>query len=90
MSDTTTANNQAMTVVAAPLNAWCRVDVQIRVSTGAAQAWLYATNPDAQPRRCLDVSRARATIDFVARTSFEDGLRKTIDWFLHHRHEARL
>jgi GDP-L-fucose synthase len=49
-----------------------------------------ATKPDGQPRRCLDVSRARTTIDFVARTTFEDGLRKTIDWFLRHRHEARL
>jgi GDP-L-fucose synthase len=49
-----------------------------------------ATKPDGQPRRCLDVSRARQAIDFVARTSFEDGLRKTIDWFLKHRHEARL
>src|SRR5687768_7195064 len=37
------------------------------------------TKPDGQPRRCLDVSRAREQIGFVAGTTLEDGLRKTID-----------
>lgn len=48
------------------------------------------SKPDGQPRRCLDTSRARESIGFVAQTSFEDGLRKTIDWFHAHRSEARL
>jgi GDP-L-fucose synthase len=48
------------------------------------------TKPDGQPRRCLDVSRASERIGFVAQTPFEEGLRRTIDWFLRHRHEARL
>lgn len=39
------------------------------------------TKPDGQPRRCLDVSRARESIGFVAATSLEEGLRKTIEWF---------
>ncbi|MEK6779875.1 MAG: GDP-L-fucose synthase, partial [Candidatus Deferrimicrobiota bacterium] len=39
------------------------------------------TRPDGQPRRCLDTTRAREEFGFVARTSFEDGLRKTIEWF---------
>ena len=39
------------------------------------------TKPDGQPRRCLDVSRARQAIGFSARTSLEDGLRNTISWF---------
>ena len=39
------------------------------------------SKPDGQPRRCLDVSRARDTIGFVARTSLEDGLRRTIQWY---------
>jgi GDP-L-fucose synthase len=43
-------------------------------------AW-DATKPDGQPRRCLDVTRAWNAIGFRARTSLEDGLRKTIDWF---------
>jgi GDP-L-fucose synthase len=44
-----------------------------------------ATKPDGQPRRCLDVSRAREAIGFVARTPLEEGLRKTIAWYESHR-----
>jgi GDP-L-fucose synthase len=40
------------------------------------------SKPDGQPRRALDTSRARERFGFVARTSFEDGLRETIDWYL--------
>jgi GDP-L-fucose synthase len=43
------------------------------------------TKPDGQPRRCLDVSRARDQIGFVAGTSLEDGLRRTIDWYVEQR-----
>ena len=39
------------------------------------------TRPDGQPRRCLDTSRAKEKFGFVARTPFEDGLRKTIAWY---------
>jgi GDP-L-fucose synthase len=39
------------------------------------------TKPEGQPRRCLDVSRAKEQIGFVAGTSLEDGLRKTIAWY---------
>jgi GDP-L-fucose synthase len=39
------------------------------------------TKPDGQPRRCLDVSRAKERIGFLAQTTLEDGLRKTIDWY---------
>ena len=49
-----------------------------------------ASKPDGQPRRALDVTRAKREIDFEAKTSFEEGLRKTIDWFVKHRAEARL
>jgi GDP-L-fucose synthase len=49
-----------------------------------------ASKPDGQPRRCLDVERARSEIGFVAKTEFREGLRKTIDWFIAHRKEARL
>jgi len=40
-----------------------------------------ATKPDGQPRRALDTSRARDRFGFTAATSFEDGLRATIDWY---------
>jgi GDP-L-fucose synthase len=41
-----------------------------------------STMPDGQPRRMLDVSKAERLFGFKAETTFEEGLRKTIDWFL--------
>ena len=49
-----------------------------------------AGKPDGQPRRCLDVSRAARAFNFVADTPFEEGLRRTIDWFRANRGTARL
>jgi dTDP-glucose 4,6-dehydratase/GDP-L-fucose synthase len=40
-----------------------------------------ASKPDGQPRRALDTSRAREAFGFEAKTSFEDGLRATIEWY---------
>lgn len=37
--------------------------------------------PDGQPRRVLDVSRARELFGFRARTDFREGLRRTIEWY---------
>ena len=39
------------------------------------------SQPNGQPRRCLDTSRAAALFGFRARTPFEDGLRQTIQWY---------
>jgi GDP-L-fucose synthase len=39
------------------------------------------TKPDGQPRRALDTSRAKEWFGFEAGTSFETGLRATIDWY---------
>lgn len=43
--------------------------------------------PNGQPRRALDVTRARERLGFTATTSLEHGLRTTIDWFSKHREE---
>ena len=40
-----------------------------------------ASKPDGQPRRCLDTHRAFDEFGFKAATSFEQGLKKTIDWY---------
>ena len=40
-----------------------------------------ASRPDGQPRRCLDVTRARELFGFESKTPFEPGLRKTIEWY---------
>jgi GDP-L-fucose synthase len=45
------------------------------------------TKPDGQPRRCLDVERARQQIGFVAGTSLEDGLTRTVRWYEQNRHK---
>lgn len=39
------------------------------------------TKPNGQPRRKLDVSRAQQAFGFISQTSFEEGLRRTIDWY---------
>jgi len=40
------------------------------------------TKPDGQPRRGLDTSKAFDEFGFKAKTSFEEGLRKTIRWYV--------
>ncbi len=50
----------------------CRFDGQLR--------W-DPTKPDGQPRRCLDVSRAKERFGWVAKTDFRDGLREAIAWY---------
>jgi GDP-L-fucose synthase len=39
------------------------------------------TKPDGQPRRCLDVSRAKQHLGWQSTTTLEDGLKKTIAWY---------
>ena len=41
-----------------------------------------SSKPDGQPRRCLDVERAKARLGFEAKTDFQNGLKNTIEWFL--------
>ncbi len=43
------------------------------------------TKPDGQPRRKLDVSKAKEEFGFTANTEFEVGLRETINWYLENR-----
>jgi GDP-L-fucose synthase len=40
------------------------------------------SKPNGQPRRALDISRAKAYFDFEAEMPFEIGLKHTIEWFL--------
>jgi len=39
------------------------------------------SKPDGQPRRMLDTFRAKQEFGFEAKTKFETGLRKTINWY---------
>jgi GDP-L-fucose synthase len=47
------------------------------------------SKPDGQPRRCLDVTRARELLGFEATTSLADGLEKTVAWYLAARRQER-
>ena len=39
------------------------------------------SKPNGQPRRCLDVSRAKTLFGFEATTNFRQGLQRTIQWY---------
>lgn len=43
------------------------------------------SKPDGQPRRRLDVSKAKKHFGFEAKTGFEEGLKATIEWYQKHR-----
>ncbi len=43
------------------------------------------SKPGGQPRRRLDASRAEREFGFHARTPFEEGLRRTVEWYLAER-----
>ncbi|MBI4727331.1 GDP-L-fucose synthase [candidate division TA06 bacterium] len=47
-----------------------------------------ATKPDGQPRRMLDTSRAEREFGFKSTTTFEEGLRKTIGWYVRQREQG--
>ena len=40
------------------------------------------TKPDGQPRRKLDVSRAKKEFGFASKINFKAGLKNTIDWYI--------
>ncbi len=44
-----------------------------------------SSRPDGQPRRRLDVSKAKKYFGFEAKTNFDEGLKATIDWYQKHK-----
>jgi GDP-L-fucose synthase len=76
-----------------PVNLGSGVEISIRDLAGLiARATRFSgrfawdsTKPNGQPRRQLDVTRARERFGFVARTSFEEGIAKTVAYFEKHR-----
>jgi len=51
------------------------------VGYGGELIW-DSSKPDGQPRRCLDISKAKKEFGFMAKTSLEEGLKETINWYL--------
>ncbi len=60
-------------------------DIIVRLTGFKGEVVWDAAKPDGQPRRMLDTSRARQQFGFRATTPFEEGLRKTIEWYENNR-----
>jgi len=61
----------------------------IRELTGFSGEIRWDTSkPDGQPKRCLDVSRAKREFGFEATMPFREGLKRTIAWYEEHRAET--
>ena len=58
------------------------VELIVKLTGFKGQIIWDISKPDGQPRRMLDVSKARKEFGFRAKTSLEEGLKKTIDWYL--------
>ncbi|HEY5944423.1 MAG TPA: GDP-L-fucose synthase [Kofleriaceae bacterium] len=60
--------------------------VEIAAATGFTGRFVWDTSqPNGQPRRRLDVTRAKDRFGFTAKTSLADGLNKTVAWYLENR-----
>jgi GDP-L-fucose synthase len=74
---------------AEPVNLGAGFEITIRALTeliaklmGFTGRILWDPNkPDGQPRRCLDTSRAERLFGFRAQVPFEEGLKRTIEWY---------
>ncbi len=72
-----------------PVNIGSSYEISIRdlvtviaEETGFTGDIVYDTSrPNGQPRRKLDISRAKAEFGFQAQTDFRSGLRETIEWY---------
>ena len=63
---------------------------QIARATGFTGRFVWDTaQPNGQPRRWLDVSRARERFGFTARTSLAEGIDRTVAWYVEHSRPQR-
>ncbi|HEY5505793.1 MAG TPA: GDP-L-fucose synthase [Sedimentisphaerales bacterium] len=65
------------------------VDKIVKLTGFKGQIRWDSSKPDGQPRRRLDVSRAKQLFGFEAKMSFDEGLKRTVDWFLENRPRNR-
>lgn len=64
------------------------VELIVRLTGFEGEIRWDTTKPDGQPRRCLDTQRAADRLHWRAKVGFEEGLKRTIDWFRAHRADA--
>ncbi len=65
------------------------VETVARLCGFAGEIRWDTSQPDGQPRRMLDTSRAKRLFGFEAKTGFEAGLQATIGWYLAARRQRR-
>ena len=83
------AGGRALTTAAEPVNLGSGMEISIkelanliRRLTGYEGEFVWDTSkPNGQPRRALDVTRAEKFFGFRAQVPFEEGLRRTIEWY---------
>lgn len=72
-----------------PVNLGCGMEIsikelakKIKTLTGFEGKLVFdKSKPDGQPRRSLDTSKAKREFRFEAKTNFDAGLKKTIEWY---------
>lgn len=57
------------------------VDIIVSETGFAGKVRWDSSKPNGQPRRKLDITRAQERFGFRSQTTFEDGLRRTIEWY---------
>jgi len=57
------------------------VDLVVRHTGFAGEVVYDPTKPDGQPRRCLDVTKAKQLLGFEAQMTLDEGLKRTIAWY---------
>lgn len=57
------------------------VELIVELTGFRGQVRWDTTQPNGQPRRCLDTRRAWEWFGFRAQTPFREGLRRTIEWY---------
>ena len=58
------------------------IEILVKLTNFKGKITWDTAKPDGQPRRCLDTSKASNEFGFKAKTSLEEGLKKTIEWYI--------
>lgn len=65
------------------------VELIVKISSFKGKVVWDSCKPDGQPRRKLDTTKAEREFGFKAKIQFEDGLKKTIEWYMKNREKIK-
>jgi GDP-L-fucose synthase len=66
------------------ISIWDLVHLIARLTGFEGKIVWDTSKPDGQPRRCLDTKKAEQVFSFRPRVPFEEGLRRTVAWYVEH------